>query len=315
MLPEVFAPMLAATADKPFDSPDHLFEVKWDGVRTLAFCETGQTRLFSRTARDVTHQYPEFADLHSRLNVENAVFDGEIVALVNGRPSFERLQSRINLARETDIRRAVEKVPLDLVIFDAVFARDDWIGSEALQDRLEQLESCLEFSGNVIKSQAVSESGLALFSAARERGLEGIVAKRLGSHYLPGKRSRDWLKIKVALRIDCVIGGWTPGLGSRGPLGAVLVGIWSGEEFKYIGSVGSGFNDKSLADVYARLSQIEIAESPFANRVNLKGVRWARPELVCEVEYRELTSASRLRAPAFKGLRSDKRPEDCLQDF
>lgn len=307
--------MLAATADEPFDSPDHLFEVKWDGVRTLAFCEAGRTRLFSRTGRDVARQYPEFADLHSRLKVQNAVFDAEIVALDAGRPSFERLQSRINLARETDIRRRVEKVPLDLVMFDVVFARDEWIGSEALQDRLEQLGSCFEFGDRVIKSQAVSDNGIALFQAARERGLEGIVAKRLGSHYLPGKRSRDWLKIKIARRIDCVIGGWTPGRGSRGSLGAVLVGVWSGGELKYIGSVGSGFNDKSLSDVYAALCQIEIAESPFANRVDLKGVRWARPELVCEVEYREVTSASRLRAPAFKGLRSDKRPEDCVADF
>jgi len=307
--------MLAATADGPFDSPDHLFEVKWDGVRTLAFCEAGNTRLFSRTGRDVTRQYPEFADLYSRLKVQNAVFDGEIVALEAGRPSFERLQRRINLGKETDIRRGVETVPLDLVVFDVVFARDEWMVSDPLQGRLEQLDECLDFGDRVIKSQAVGSSGLALFRAAGERGLEGIVAKRLGSHYLPGRRSRDWLKIKIAHRIDCVIGGWTPGRGSRGSLGAVLVGVWSGEDFNYIGSVGSGFDGTSLATVYSALSQIEIAESPFSNQVDLKGVHWARPELVCEVEYRELTAASRLRAPAFKGLRFDKRPDDCTADF
>lgn len=306
--------MLATLGEGPFDSADHLFEVKWDGVRTLAFCEAGVTRLFSRTGREVTHQYPEFSELHKQLGRSNAVLDGEIVALDSaGRPSFERLQNRINLARPGDISRGVERIQLDLVLFDQLFSDDRWLGDLTIENRVALLESSVLFEERVLKSDSIPEHGKALFDAACERGLEGIVAKKRGSHYFPGKRTRDWIKIKSVSRADCVIGGWTPGLGGRGgSLGALLVGVYGPEGLVYIGSVGTGFTDRTLSEVRGRLEKVEAAQSPFSQPVAVKGARWVRPELVCEVEYRELTSGKKLRAPSFKGLRTDKAPEDCL---
>lgn len=312
-LPELFKPMLASLAAKPFDSPDFLFEVKWDGVRTLCFCDGSSTRLFSRSGREVTHQYPEFAGLHEQVGASNAVIDAEIVAMdANGRPSFERLQSRINLSRPNDIKRAVDKVSLDLVCFDIVHLNGRWIGDQPLSERTESLSKTVSFEERVMRSEPIAEHGDALFRAARERNLEGIVAKKSSSLYLPGKRSREWLKIKVVQNADCVIGGWTSGQGRRGgSLGALLVGIYEGDDLRYIGSVGTGFTDKALHDVQRELQAIASDTSPFSEKIPGKGIRWVRPKIVCEVEYRELTAGFRFRAPSFKGLRPDKDPTDC----
>ncbi|MGH2773309.1 MAG: non-homologous end-joining DNA ligase [Actinomycetota bacterium] len=313
-LPPFFKPMLATLVTDPFDSPDHLFEVKWDGVRVLAFCDSGSTRLYSRTGREVGHQYPEFRDLHERMRVENGVFDGEIVAMDPvGRPSFERLQGRINLARQSDIYRTMEKIPLDLIVFDAVFTDGSWRKDLPLEERMALVDSSLSFGERVLKSQAIETHGIALFEAARSKGLEGVVAKRKGSSYLPGRRSRDWLKIKVVQQADCVIGGWTPGLGWRQEsLGALLLGMYAPEGLRYIGSVGTGFTDKTVRELRAILGDIETPQSPFCEPVPVKGARWALPKRVCEVDYREVTRAPRLRAPSFKRLREDKLPEECL---
>lgn len=312
-LPAVFTPMLATPCSPAFDSPDHIFEVKWDGVRTLAFCEPGSTRLFSRTGREVTHQYPEFSSLHEHLRVGDAVFDGEIVALdLQGRPSFELLQKRINLSRPADISRGVERIALDLVLFDQVFGEGEWRGNLPLSTRLEMLETSVTFGGRVLRSEPIPTHGKALFEAASARGLEGIVAKQTMSPYLPGKRTKNWLKIKTVLEADFVIGGWTPGLGGRGgTLGALLAGVWDEAGLLYVGSVGTGLTEKTLVSMRDRLIEIETPQSPFLQKGVSKGARWARPELVCRVEYRELTQGLKLRAPSFKGLRPDKAPEDC----
>ena len=310
--------MLPTLTDKAFDSPEHLFEVKWDGVRVLAFCEGSSTRLYSRSGRDVTHQYPEFGELSARLNVPNAVLDGEIVALdPNSRPSFERLQSRINLSRPSDIARGVSQIALDLVLFDLVFESGEWIGNRPLTDRLERLGSSVVFGERVLRSEPIPLHGIALFEAAKARRLEGIVAKAVRSHYIPGRRTRDWLKIKAIHDIDVVVGGWSAGLNSRASsMGALQVGAYDAEgKLRYLGSVGTGFKERDLHSIKAKLEAREIPTSPFADKIPPKGIRWARPELVAMVEYRELTNGMRLRAPSFKRLRDDKKPEDCrLED-
>lgn len=306
--------MLPTLTQRAFDSPEHLFEVKWDGVRVLAFCDGSSTRLYSRTGREVTHQYPEFNQLAARLNVPNAVLDGEIVALdANSRPSFERLQSRINLSRPSDIARGVSQIALDLVLFDVVFDRGEWIGSRPLIDRLERLGTSVVFGERVLRSEPIPLHGIALFEAAKAKGLEGIVAKAMKSHYIPGRRTRDWLKVKTTYDIDVVVGGWSAGLNSRASsMGALQVGAYDPEgNLRYLGSVGTGFKDRDLRSIRAKLEEREIATSPFADKIPSRGIRWARPELVARVEYRELTNGMRLRAPSFKGLRDDKRPEEC----
>ena len=297
--------MLPTLTKVPFDSPEHLFEVKWDGVRVLAFCENASTRLYSRSGREVTHQYPEFADLHSRLHLPNAVLDGEIVALdPNARPSFELLQSRINLSRPSDIARGVSQISLDLVLFDLVFCSGEWIGGHPLTDRLDLLGRSVEFGDRVLRSEPIPLHGCALFEAARARGLEGIVAKVANSHYIPGRRTRDWLKIKTVYDIDVVVGGYSAGINARSSsLGALQVGAYDAEgRLRYLGAVGTGFKDRDLVSIKARLTELQTPVSPFDDKLP-KGVDVVRPELVAKVEYRELTSGMRLRAPSFKGLR------------
>ncbi|MEX0790791.1 MAG: non-homologous end-joining DNA ligase [Actinomycetota bacterium] len=306
--------MLPTLTKDAFDSPDHLFEVKWDGVRVLAFCEEGSTRLYSRSGREVTHQYPEFADLHRRLHLPNAVLDGEIVALdPNARPSFELLQSRINLSRPSDIARGVSQISLDLMLFDLVFCSGEWIGGHPLTSRLDLLGRSVEFGERVLRSEPIPLHGCALFDAAKAKGLEGVVAKLANSHYIPGRRTRDWLKIKTVYDIDVVVGGYSAGANARSSsLGALQVGAYdAGGSLRYLGAVGTGFKDRDLKMIKARLDGLQAAVNPFADRLP-KGVVFVRPELVAKVEYRELTSGKRLRAPSFKGLRDDKAPQECL---
>lgn len=180
--------MLASPAPEAFDSPDHWFELKWDGVRVLAYCEKGRTRLFSRTQREVTAQYPEFEDLHKQLGIDNAVIDGEIfVSEENGRPSFELVQQRIGQSRHHDVQRAAAEYPAQLVCFDLVFADGEWIGDTPLSARRDRLGTALSFDDRVVCPDPIPEKGVAFFEAAKERGLEGIVAKQISSRYLPGK--------------------------------------------------------------------------------------------------------------------------------
>ena len=250
-LPAVFSPMLPTLTDRAFDSPEHLFEVKWDGVRVLAFCDGDVTRLYSRSGREVTHQYPEFNDLHRRLHLPNAVLDGEIVALdSHARPSFGLLQSRINLSRPSDIARMVARIPLDLVLFDLVFCSGQWIGGQPLTDRLDLLGGSVDFGERVLRSEPIPVYGCALFEAAKAKGLEGVVAKAANSHYIPGRRTRDWLKIKTVYDIDVVVGGFSAGNNSRaGSLGALQVGAYDAEgRLRYMGAVGTGFKDSGPVD-------------------------------------------------------------------
>lgn len=315
VLPPLFAPMMAYTARDPFDSPDHWFDVKWDGVRVIAYCEPGRTRLYSRTQREVTHQYPELANLHERLRVTDAVIDGEIVATEpDGRPSFQLLQQRISVNKPGDVRKVMAEVAVQMMCFDLVFAAGEWIGSLPLVERYDRLAGALAYEGRVLRHDPIENDGIAFFNAAAERGLEGTVAKRKSSRYQPGRRSRDWLKIKVVRQIDCVIGGYSPGRGGRaGTFGALLIGVYDAGALRYIGSVGTGFDDRMLAGLRKTLEQIEIPAKPFADAVTppVPGVRWVRPQLVCMVEYRELTKDFRLRGPSFKALRTDKMPEEC----
>ena len=315
-------PMLATSLPRPFDDDDYLFEPKWDGVRALAVCED-ETRLFSRSRNDITHTYPELARLHERLVATGAVVDGEIVALVEGRPSFERLQSRINLLNDRDIERAVKAIPVTFIAFDVVYVDGRSVVDVAIEERKRTLEELIVPAPFLrVSSPCVEGSGVALSEAARASGLEGIVAKRLGSPYRPGRRSREWLKIKVVHEADVVIGGWSKGEGSRsGSFGSLLVGAYDGDALRFLGSVGTGFDAKTLEQVLSLLEECERDDPPFSGDLRdlrsgrfgkpLKDPRWVEPALVAKVEFRELTSAGRLRAPSFKGLRADKKPQEC----
>jgi bifunctional non-homologous end joining protein LigD len=314
--PPAYTPMMAEGGYQPFDHPDWRFEPKFDGVRSLVYIENNTTRLVSRSGRDQTAQYPELASLHEVITAMTAVLDGEIVALdEHRRPSFELLQQRINLASPADIARVGKKIPVECVAFDLLFLDGQEFISQPLEERQAKLDEVVVRGRRLDVSLWVEGEGKALAASAREHGLEGVVAKRKGSRYQPGRRSSDWRKIKLLNRQECVVLGWTQGTGSRtATFGALLVGAFDEGRLRWIGQVGTGFTDQVLRDLQDRLAPLERRDPPIsdADLSGVKGARFVDPVLVCEVEYLQMTAAGKLRAPSFKGLRTDKAPDDCI---
>jgi bifunctional non-homologous end joining protein LigD len=322
-LPDL-TPMAATLVNEAFDDGGWMFEIKWDGVRAIAVCSE-QTVLLSRNRRDITKTYPELDSVHERLVALDAIVDGEIVALSGGRPSFEKLQSRMNLQNEHEIRRAMKNCPVSYIVFDLLYLDGRSLITEPLERRKELLAELVVPSERLQVSHSEQGSGTALFEAARQRNLEGIVGKRRGTPYRPGKRTREWVKIKAIYDADVVVGGWSRGEGSRSSsFGALLVGAYADEGLVFLGSVGTGFSERTLDDIFPHLQELESPECPFVGGIDavkagrfgkpIKDPHWISPELVARIEYRELTLGRRLRAASFKGVRTDKDPEDCLLD-
>jgi bifunctional non-homologous end joining protein LigD len=315
------SPMMATLVQDAFDDDDWIFEPKWDGVRAIATCED-QTFLLSRNRNDITIQYPELAKLHERLVCFDAIVDGEIVAMHQGRPSFERLQSRINLQNERDIARIATQIPVSFVAYDLLYLDGRSLLKTPLEERKELLDELVVVSDNVQVSPYVRGDGTTLYEAACAQNLEGIVAKKLGTSYRPGKRGKDWLKVKTTKEADLVIGGWSKGEGSRSAsFGSLLVGAYSENGLRFVGAVGTGFSEKTMESLLPQLQELATDEMPFSEDPRTMGTGrfgkpikdpvWVRPDLITRVEFRELTSTGRLRAPSFKGLRSDLDPAEC----
>jgi bifunctional non-homologous end joining protein LigD len=314
--PEPLVPMLARLAKLPADDDGWAAEVKWDGVRAVAYCRPGRLELRTRNLNDVTGQYPEVRPLSRELGARDAVLDGELVVFDReGRPSFERLQQRIHQTSESVVRRRMKTHPVKYVIFDLLHLDGDDLMDEPYERRRELLEG-LELNGPSWQTPAYSTGHAAeLLGASREKGLEGLVLKRLDSRYAPGRRPGTWLKVKNVLRQELVIGGWLPGEGRRrNRIGALLVGYHEadGEEdgLRYAGKVGTGFSERDLDDLARLLAPLERPTSPFARGRVPKGAHFVEPSLVGEFEYRELTAEGMVRHGAFKGLRDDKPAAD-----
>jgi bifunctional non-homologous end joining protein LigD len=318
-MPEGVKPMAAVlSTDLPRDEDNWAYEIKWDGIRAIAYCEAGTLRLESRTLRDVTSTYPELRALAGELGSTAAVLDGEVVAFDDaGRPSFELLQSRINLASESAIRRRMNDCPVTYMAFDLLYLDGRTLMDLPYTERRKRLEA-LGLDGPHWQTPSYHRGdGEGLLELTRERGLEGLVAKRIDSRYLPGRRTRAWLKVKNLMGQELVIGGWLPGQGRReGTLGALLVGYQAeedgGRQLKYAGRVGTGFSDAELDRLAGLLDPLRTETSPFAGRQPPREAVFVEPELVAEVAFREWTAARTLRAPVYKGLRPDKRPEEVV---
>ncbi|MDQ3751427.1 MAG: non-homologous end-joining DNA ligase [Actinomycetota bacterium] len=314
-------PMLATLETEAFDDDRWLFEPKWDGLRALAYC-AHETMLVSRSGRNMTAGYPELSRLHEQLVAGDALLDGEVVAMENGRPSFERLQGRMNLQSAGDIAKAVKSIPIVYIIFDLIYLDGRSLTGMPVEERKDLLAGLVVPSSLVQVSPYVTGEGKALSEASKAQNLEGIVAKKLGSPYRPGKRTREWLKIKTVFEADVVVGGWSPGEGGRSDtFGALLVGAYADEGLRFLGAVGTGFSDSALRDLMPLLRDQGQPDSPFAGNTKqlstgrfgktIKNPQWIRPDLVVCVEFRELTLGDRLRAPSFKGLRDDKSSDEC----
>jgi bifunctional non-homologous end joining protein LigD len=248
------------------------------------------------------------------------VLDGELVTFdEQGRPSFQRLQRRMHLAAEAEIRRRATEIPVVYIVFDLLYLDGRTLMSLPYEERRAALEG-LGLEGDAWQTPAYHRGdGAALLEASKERGLEGIVAKRLGSSYVPGRRSRDWLKVKNVRGQEVVIGGWLPGKGRReGELGALLVGYYDDDDgeprLRYAGKVGTGFAEADLRMLRERLGPLERESSPFDGRQPQKGARFVDPELVAQVEFTEWTNAGTLRHPSYQGLRDDKAPADVVRE-
>ncbi len=299
--PSGLGPMTATLVDGPFDREGWSFEIKWDGYRSLAEIRAGKVRLVSRNGRSQNAKFPAIAAALAGFPV-NAVFDGEIVAVDDrGRPVFQSLQ---NAARSGEAR-------VLYYVFDVLHAAGRDLRPLPLRRRRAILEKVLPESAVVRLSESVEACGRDFFRAARENGLEGIVAKDLSSPYRSGVRTRDWLKIKTRRRQEAVICGFTEPRASRRYFGALILGAHKSGQLVYIGHVGAGFTEQSLKDIHGRLKPLVRSESPFAEapRTNMP-VTWVEPRLVAEVEFADWTSEGLMRQPVFMGLRADKSPAE-----
>ncbi len=306
---------LATLAERPPSGPEWCFEIKYDGVRMLAFRNGDQVCLLGRSGEDITKRYPEIAAALVALPAPRFLLDGEIIAEdEEGRPSFQRLQARMLLTRPGDIQAAMARVPVRGVFFDCLAVEDRDLRRVPLAERKELLGRLLPPLGTVQRCDHVLEHGEAFFEAASEMGLEGIVAKRLASVYA-GRRSRDWIKIKCQRRQEFVIGGYSEPQGARVRFGALHVGLYEGPRLVYVTKVGAGFDDESLESMWRALEPLARATSPFEERSPTgRGHHWVEPRLVCDVRFTEWTRDGGLRHPIFLGLRVDKRPEECLRE-
>ena len=304
-------PMLARLAQKPPDSADYSYEVKWDGIRALISLDEGQITIHGRNRLDVTKQFPELLVPEQAFRATSALFDGEIVCLESdGRPNFRDVIHRMQQNTEGGIERAKAKHPAVCYLFDCLYLDGRAIVNEPLTRRREWLEDAVRKSSPYRVSEVV-EDGAAFFEAVKQMGLEGIMAKQRQSTYLPGKRSDSWLKIKAHQTLECLIIGYTKGTGDReATFGALHLGEVDGSELKYVGKVGTGFDDHSLKAVFSELKKLTTIKRPIKEKpLDDSQTTWVEPKLICEVQFVSLTKDGLLREPVFVRLRPDLSPE------
>jgi bifunctional non-homologous end joining protein LigD len=312
--------MLAIAGSLPPDDRPWAYEMKWDGVRAIAFVEGTTVQLWSRTGREITHSYPELQELAGAAGTARAVLDGEIVAFGGGAwPSFEVLQQRINIASPAQIRLLAAQVPVSYLAFD-LLCQDGRPLLDAPYSERRALLDGLGLNGRHCQTPPsfTDVAGADLVAVSKQHGLEGVVAKRRESRYEPGKRSPAWRKIKNVRRQEAVVGGWKPGEGVRaGLIGSLLIGVQGAAGLEYAGHVGTGFSEETLAMLGQRLAPLRRESSPFAAPVPPEHARvaiWAEPRLVIEVAFGGWTSAGVMRAAAYKGLRTDKDPAEVVRE-
>ncbi len=304
-----YQPMKAVLSDRPFSDPEWIFERKLDGVRCGVWRRDGAVTLLSRTGRVVDRTYPELVE--ALTGGPDLLADGEIVAFSHGATSFSRLQQRLGI--DDPERARASRVAVFLYVFDLLELDGHDLRPLPLRERKAKLRRAVKFGGSIRFTTHRVGAGEQAYRHACEHGWEGVIAKRADSPYVAA-RSRDWLKLKCNRAQELVVGGWTEPKGSRTRFGALLVGYYDGEQLRYAGKVGTGFDGATLDRLGDLLERLERRSSPFQDGAKLPRAHWAEPELVVEVAFTEWTRDGRLRHPRYEGLRDDKPAREVVRE-
>lgn len=296
--------MLATLSDAPFDDKRWIFEDKFDGFRLVATIENGKVTLYSRNGKIISHNYIEVAKALESIK-HDAVIDGELIAIgSNGFSDFQLLQN----ARRHETK-------LQYCVFDLMFQDGEDLRGLSLLERKKRLKAIVPKHQLIAFSRHRATFGTKFFMEADRSGLEGIMAKRADSPYLSGARTDNWLKIKTSKRQEVVIAGFTAPRRTRPCFGALALALREGKEWRFIGHVGTGFNQETLKELHAKLIKLKMAKSPFPKKVRGEAVTtWVKPTLVVEVKFTEWTNSGEMRHPVYLGLRADKRAEDVVRE-
>lgn len=311
-LPLAIKPMLAQPG-QPFDSPDYLFEPKWDGIRCIAFVGES-TRLQSRNLRDITSLFPELANLREKVKGFFLVLDGEIVTIHKGKVQFSGVQKRIIARNPGLIKQMSSKLPATYVVFDILYHNGRSLLDQPLIQRKCVLAESLPENQYFVISPYILETGIQLHQACQSQSFEGTMAKLQTSPYLPGQRSRYWIKCRATHQVDCVIVGYTNHAESDS-ITSLLLAVFASPRFRYIGSVGTGFTEQQRIALFTLLSKLKTQGTEIIVPQDLdRTTNWVKPVLVCTVEYLEVTPTGNLRHPVFIRMRTDKEPEECQEN-
>lgn len=305
-----YRPMLATDAEAPFSSDDWTFEVKWDGIRAIAYVDS-TVSVRTRNGNEVIGRFPELAELASL--ARGTVLDGEIVLMSGGKTDIQGLFGRLQKVRPVDIGHASRELPVTYVVFDILEKDGQPLTGLPIEERRRILAGSVTEGPHVVLARVVEGRGLEYFEASINAGLEGIMAKRKGSRYEPGVRSGDWKKIRRLRSCDCIVLGYTKGAGRRsGSFGALVIGLYDeGKSLVCIGKVGTGFTDRDLTEFVSRFSQLADGAAPVPGAAISGEVIWLRPGIVIEVGYHSVTKEGLLRMPRYLRVRDDKAPEEC----
>ncbi|HEV8669313.1 MAG TPA: non-homologous end-joining DNA ligase [Candidatus Limnocylindria bacterium] len=297
-------PMLATLSKEMVSGPERVYEEKYDGIRALAYRDGDRVRLLSRTGQDLSSGFPAVVEALRTLADPDFVLDGELVVFdEKGVSRFQLLQRRAFDPRTRTV----------YAIFDCLRSQGRDLLRRPLEERRARLLQLIpKRTGPLMPSRRLPRNGERALATAREKGWEGVIAKIAASPYEPGVRSREWLKVKVRGESEFVIGGYTPPQGSRAEFGALLVGLYDRGKLRYTGKVGTGYTQETLRDLGAKLKRLRTDASPFEPPPRIAGAIWVKPRLVAQLAYAEWTADGKLRQPAFLGLRTDKKPEECI---
>src|SRR3989344_5317319 len=303
-LPKRLQPMLATLVNEPFNDPAWVFETKWDGFRMMAEIKRGRVTLYSRNGQIVSERYKTVAEALTKTR-HDCVLDGELVAL--DRQGVSRFQLLQNALRT--------KVNLQYCIFDIMFLDGKDLRNLSLLKRKERLKNILPAHRLIHFSEHRFEHGTKYFKEAKKKKEEGIMAKRAKSHYLSGKRTMEWQKIKTGARQEVVIVGFTAPRRSRKYFGSLVLAVYDKKKLRYVGHVGTGFDFAALKDIHGKLVPLRVAKKPFDQKIQYEdATTWVKPKLVGEVKFTEWTTGGEMRHPAFVGLREDKRAEEVVME-